>query len=69
MSQETALEELWANAGSQFDPRIVAALAQVIRRGEVPDERSTARAVRSVLVAPHLPANGKLLGLRASDGQ
>jgi hypothetical protein len=33
MSKETALEELWANAGSQFDPRVVSALASVIRRG------------------------------------
>src|SRR3954453_5566492 len=31
MSRETALEELWANAGSQFDPRIVAAPASVVR--------------------------------------
>jgi len=33
MSQETAIEELWANAGTQFDPRVVAALASVIKRG------------------------------------
>jgi HD-GYP domain-containing protein (c-di-GMP phosphodiesterase class II) len=33
MSQETALEELWANAGTQFDPRVVSALATVIRDG------------------------------------
>jgi HD-GYP domain-containing protein (c-di-GMP phosphodiesterase class II) len=33
MSQETALEELWANAGTQFDPRVVSALATVIRNG------------------------------------
>jgi HD-GYP domain-containing protein (c-di-GMP phosphodiesterase class II) len=33
MSQETALEELWANAGTQFDPRVVSALAAVIRSG------------------------------------
>jgi HD domain-containing protein len=33
MSKETALEELWANAGTQFDPRVVSALAQVIRSG------------------------------------
>lgn len=57
MSQETAVEELWQNAGSQFDPRIVAALATVIRRG-LPSEPSPARAVRAVLagngVTPHL---------------
>src|SRR5919197_5029669 len=65
MSQETALEELWANAGSQFDPRVVAALATVIRRG-MPLEPSPARAVRAVLAGngaapqpqpqPQLPA-------------
>jgi HD-GYP domain-containing protein (c-di-GMP phosphodiesterase class II) len=55
MSQETALEELWANAGAQFDPRVVAGLAQVVRTGEVPDERSTAHAVRSVLASRPLP--------------
>jgi HD-GYP domain-containing protein (c-di-GMP phosphodiesterase class II) len=48
MSQETAVEELWANAGSQFDPRVVAALAAVIRRG-APSEPSPAHAVRTVL--------------------
>jgi HD-GYP domain-containing protein (c-di-GMP phosphodiesterase class II) len=57
MSQETAVEELWANAGSQFDPRVVAALATVIRRG-MPSEPSPARAVRAVLAGngatPHL---------------
>jgi HD-GYP domain-containing protein (c-di-GMP phosphodiesterase class II) len=60
MSQETAIEELWANAGSQFDPRVVAALASVIRRGGVPSEPSPAYAVRAVLAsngaAPQLPA-------------
>jgi len=59
MSQETAVEELWANAGSQFDPRIVAALAAVVRRGGVPSEPSPAYAVRAVLAsngAPPLPA-------------
>jgi HD-GYP domain-containing protein (c-di-GMP phosphodiesterase class II) len=33
MSRETALTELWANAGTQFDPRVVAALSNVIRHG------------------------------------
>src|SRR4051812_18657724 len=55
MSRETALEELWANAGSQFDPRIVAGLASVVRRGTVPDERMTAQAVREVLMGRPLP--------------
>jgi HD-GYP domain-containing protein (c-di-GMP phosphodiesterase class II) len=55
MSQETAVEELWANAGSQFDPRVVAALASVIKRGGVPSEPSPAQAVRSVLAGTALP--------------
>jgi HD-GYP domain-containing protein (c-di-GMP phosphodiesterase class II) len=66
MSQETAVEELWANAGSQFDPRVVAALATVIRRG-MPLEPSPARAVRAVLAGngatPHL--NGAAAALPA----
>jgi HD-GYP domain-containing protein (c-di-GMP phosphodiesterase class II) len=54
MSQETAVEELWANAGSQFDPRVVTALAAVIRRG-MPSEASPARAVRAVLAGSGSP--------------
>jgi len=54
MSQETAIEELWQNAGSQFDPRVVAALASVIRRG-MPAEPSPARAVRAVLAGNSAP--------------
>jgi HD-GYP domain-containing protein (c-di-GMP phosphodiesterase class II) len=48
MSKETALEELWANAGTQFDPRVVSALAQVVRRGFQLDT-SPAYDVRSLL--------------------
>jgi HD-GYP domain-containing protein (c-di-GMP phosphodiesterase class II) len=48
MSQETALEELWANAGTQFDPRVVSALASVIRNGSHV-ESSPALDVRQVL--------------------
>jgi HD-GYP domain-containing protein (c-di-GMP phosphodiesterase class II) len=48
MSQETALEELWANAGTQFDPRVVSALAAVIRNGSHV-ESSPALDVRGVL--------------------
>ncbi len=66
MSQETAVEELWANAGTQFDPRIVAALASVIKRGGG-GELSPAHAVRTVLagtgVAEELPAE-----IRAAQG-
>jgi HD-GYP domain-containing protein (c-di-GMP phosphodiesterase class II) len=66
MSQETAVEELWQNAGSQFDPRIVAALATVIRRG-MPSEPSPARAVRALLVSNGAPPelNGAAPGLPA----
>ena len=67
MSQETALEEMWANAGSQFDPRIVAALAQVVRRGGLPDERWTARAIRDVLIARRRGEHAGLPGLRAPE--
>ena len=67
MSQETALEELWANAGTQFDPRIVSGLTQVIRRGDVRDERETAHAVRSLLVAQRLPEGARLPRLGASN--
>jgi HD-GYP domain-containing protein (c-di-GMP phosphodiesterase class II) len=66
MSQETAVEELWANAGTQFDPRIVAALASVIKRGGGA-ELSPAHAVRTVLagtgVTDELPAE-----IRAAHG-
>jgi hypothetical protein len=48
MSQETALEELWANAGTQFDPRVVSALASVIRTN-AHVEASPALDVRGVL--------------------
>jgi HD-GYP domain-containing protein (c-di-GMP phosphodiesterase class II) len=67
MSRETALEELWANAGSQFDPRIVAALAQVVRRATVPDERVAAHAVRDLLIARTLPQGATLGQLGTSD--
>jgi HD-GYP domain-containing protein (c-di-GMP phosphodiesterase class II) len=49
MSEETAVEELWANAGTQFDPRVVAALANVIRRGDAPIEPSAAAQVAAAL--------------------
>jgi HD-GYP domain-containing protein (c-di-GMP phosphodiesterase class II) len=39
MSQEEAMEELVVNAGTQFDPNIVSALANVIKQGE-PESRS-----------------------------
>jgi HD-GYP domain-containing protein (c-di-GMP phosphodiesterase class II) len=67
MSRETAIEELWANAGSQFDPRIVAGLAAVVRRGTVPDERVAARAVREVLIGQQFSDTAALPQLGAPD--
>ena len=55
MSQETALEELWANAGKQFDPRIVAAVSNVVRRGAGVPSSAPLEAVRSVLASRPLP--------------
>ena len=59
MSMETALEELWANAGTQFDARVVAALSNTVRAGDVEPEHIPADAVRAVLASrpmPPLPA-------------
>jgi HD-GYP domain-containing protein (c-di-GMP phosphodiesterase class II) len=53
MSKETALEELWANAGSQFDPRVVSALSHVIRQG-FSLGLSPAQEVRSLLAKKSL---------------
>jgi polar amino acid transport system substrate-binding protein len=39
MSQDDAMGELVRNAGTQFDPTVVTALANVIEQGE-PEERS-----------------------------
>jgi len=55
MSRETALEELWANAGRQFDPRIVAALSNVVSEHRVDAEHTAAEAVRTVLASRSLP--------------
>ena len=48
MSRETALEELWANAGTQFEPRVVAAVANAVWHDQVHD-RSTDDAVRALI--------------------
>jgi len=48
---ETALEELWANAGKQFDPLVVTAVSNVVRRQNIAPERSPVDAVRSVLAS------------------
>ena len=48
MSRDEALLELTTNAGTQFDPTIVAALERVIERWE-PDVAYTADDIRAVL--------------------
>lgn len=55
MSRETALEELWANAGTQFDPRVVAAVAQVVKEQPRGFEHASPLAIRTALGA-QLPA-------------
>ena len=56
ISEEAALEELWANAGTQFEPRVVGAVALVIRYGKAPDGQSYTDAVRAVLAGRSVPA-------------
>jgi HD-GYP domain-containing protein (c-di-GMP phosphodiesterase class II) len=58
MSKETALEELWANAGSQFDPRVVSALSHVIRQG-FSLGLSPAQEVRSLLAGKSLTTGSR----------
>ena len=48
MSREAALEELVTNAGTQFDPEVVAALTSIIERFE-PEAFSAVDDVRAVL--------------------
>jgi putative nucleotidyltransferase with HDIG domain len=55
LSEEVALEEIDRNAGSQFDPRVAAAVTKVVRSGQVQGESYT-DAVRAVLAGHSLPA-------------
>jgi HD-GYP domain-containing protein (c-di-GMP phosphodiesterase class II) len=48
---EVALEELNANAGTQFDPKIVDAFERVIARGEVRSPEPYTEAVRAAMLA------------------
>jgi HD-GYP domain-containing protein (c-di-GMP phosphodiesterase class II) len=48
LSREQALEELAANAGTQFDPRVVAALTAVVAERELPHEPAVDE-VRAIL--------------------
>jgi HD-GYP domain-containing protein (c-di-GMP phosphodiesterase class II) len=52
---ETALAELYGNAGTQFDRDVVVALSQVAAQGKQPEPSSTEQ-VRSILAAANLPA-------------
>ena len=54
MPREAAVAELVANTGSQFDPRVVAALMAVVQQGE-PARVTTTDGVRAVLAAAPVP--------------
>jgi HD-GYP domain-containing protein (c-di-GMP phosphodiesterase class II) len=53
LDRDAALKELEANAGSQFDPRVVAALVHVVQQGE--PVLSPADEVRALLVSSRIP--------------
>jgi HD-GYP domain-containing protein (c-di-GMP phosphodiesterase class II) len=52
-SREEALDELAANSGTQFDPRVVAALAKVVTEGE--PISTTSAEVRALLASRPVP--------------
>jgi HD-GYP domain-containing protein (c-di-GMP phosphodiesterase class II) len=54
MPREAAVAELHANAGTQFDPKIVDALVKVVQQG-APTAITTADGVRAVLAGAPLP--------------
>ena len=49
IGREAAVKELWANAGSQFDPAVVAALTAVVYREAADPVASPAEALRQVI--------------------
>jgi HD-GYP domain-containing protein (c-di-GMP phosphodiesterase class II) len=51
LTKETALEELRGNAGTQFEPRVVAALAKVVSSWDEYATDSYSDAVRAVLAS------------------
>jgi HD-GYP domain-containing protein (c-di-GMP phosphodiesterase class II) len=57
MSREAALEELHSNSGTQFEPRVVAALTKVVMR-DTHETDTYADALRAMLVSKPLPASG-----------
>jgi HD-GYP domain-containing protein (c-di-GMP phosphodiesterase class II) len=54
MAREDALAELVANTGTQFDPRVVAALTRVVHQG-APLRSTTSDGVRALLAAAPVP--------------
>jgi HD-GYP domain-containing protein (c-di-GMP phosphodiesterase class II) len=54
MPREAAISELHANTGTQFDPRIVAALVKVVEQGQ-PTALTTSDGVRAVLAGAPVP--------------
>jgi HD-GYP domain-containing protein (c-di-GMP phosphodiesterase class II) len=54
MSREAAVDELVANNGAQFDPKIVAALTKVVEHGE-PAAVTSIEGIRAVLAAAPVP--------------
>ena len=55
MSPEAAIEELRANAGTQFEPRIVTAVISVVENGLVEETEAYNDAVRAVLATHPTP--------------
>jgi HD-GYP domain-containing protein (c-di-GMP phosphodiesterase class II) len=54
MPREAAVEELLANTGTQFDPKIITALTKVVAQGE-PARVTTTDGVRAVLAGAPVP--------------
>jgi HD-GYP domain-containing protein (c-di-GMP phosphodiesterase class II) len=54
MPREAAIEELHANSGSQFDPRIITAVVKVVLEGE-PAQLASVEGVRAVLAGAPAP--------------
>jgi HD-GYP domain-containing protein (c-di-GMP phosphodiesterase class II) len=61
MSREAAIEELVANNGAQFDPKIVGALTKVVKHGE-PAAVTTIDGVRAVLAGAPVPQSAGAAG-------
>ena len=56
LREETALEEIRRNAGTQFDARVAQAVCKVVRSGDVHAGEKYTDAVRAVLAGHSLPA-------------